>query len=141
MAVTKREGVAEPLPMCIVEACVPMASVLVVDDYEDTRELLRTVLSSRGHAVYLAADGEQGVRLAGDCRPNVVVMDLFMPNMDGFEATRRIRAQAQNASTRVIAYTARPTPPDPGDGLFDAVCMKPCPLHELLALIDQVIAA
>lgn len=116
-----------------------MASVLVVDDYEDTRELLRTALSSRGHAVYLAADGEQGVRLASDCRPAVVVMDLFMPNMDGFEATRRIRAQ--NAATRVIAYTARPTPPDPDEGLFDAVCLKPCPLNELLALIDQAIAA
>ena len=118
-----------------------MTSVLVVDDYEDTRELLRTVLSSRGYAVFLAADGEQGVRLACDCRPTVVVMDLFMPKMDGFEATRRIRAQAENASTRVIAYTARPTPPRTDDGLFDAVCLKPCPLHELLSLIDQVIAA
>lgn len=128
-------------PLCGEEASVLMASVLVVDDYEDTRELLRTVLSSRGHAVYLAADGEQGVRLASDCRPTVIVMDLFMPNMDGFEATRRIRAQAENADTRVIAYTARPTPPDPDEGLFDAVCLKPCPLHELLALIDQAIAA
>jgi len=118
-----------------------MASILVVDDYEDTRELLRTVLSSRGYAVFLAEDGEEGVQVARERRPSVIIMDLFMPRMDGIEATRRIRLQAENSAARVIAYTARPAGAEPPLDLFDAVCLKPCPPGELLALVDQVLAA
>jgi len=116
-----------------------MHSVLVVDDYEDTRELLEVVLSGRGYRVFTASDGAEGVRVAREARPNVIVMDLFMPGMDGFEATRLLKDHEDTSATPVIAYTARPSPLGRHEALFAAVCRKPCPPDILLGLIRDVL--
>ena len=63
----------------------------MVDDYEDTSELLRLVLSERGYRVLTAADGEEGLRIALEARLNAVIMDMFMPGIEGLEATEELK--------------------------------------------------
>jgi CheY-like chemotaxis protein len=112
--------------------------VLVVEDFPDARELVASILISEGYEVISAEDGQEGVRLAREHRPAVIVMDLFMPVMDGVEATRQIRATPELAHSRVIAYTAKPSGID--RALFDAVCKKPCPPDELISIVAQLAA-
>jgi CheY-like chemotaxis protein len=80
--------------------------VLVVDDNEDNRELFAMVLERLGYTIELAVDGLDGLERAQALSPNVILMDLAMPRMDGFEATRAIRAIPELASVHIIAVTA-----------------------------------
>jgi two-component system, cell cycle response regulator DivK len=80
--------------------------VLVVDDCEDNRELCAAVLDRHGYEVWTARDGEEAVEKAIELRPHVVIMDIAMPMMDGWEATRRIRALPETASTYVLVLSA-----------------------------------
>lgn len=117
-----------------------MHSVLVVDDYQDTRELLSVVLASRGYQVFTAGDGEEAIRVAHEARPSVIIMDLFMPGMDGFEATRQLKGHPDTVDTPVIAYTARSGPLETRD-LFARVCRKPCSPELLLGMLRDVLSA
>ena len=65
--------------------------ILVADDHEDTRAMFRTMLQSQGYRVIEAADGEKTVQLAESARPDLILMDVTLPGIDGFDATRRIR--------------------------------------------------
>ena len=118
-----------------------MRRVLVVEDYDDARHLIGLILEGAGYGVLSAADGLAGVELARKHRPDAIVMDLFMPIMDGVEATRRIRAFPEMRDVPVIAYTARPAPLAQDGDLFDAVCIKPCPPDILLAALRGVLAS
>lgn len=118
-----------------------MHLVLVVDDYEDTRELLRFVLSERGYRVLTASDGEEGIRIAFEARPHAVIMDMYMPGMDGLQATEQLKQDPRTASTPVIAYTARPTPLEHKQHLFARICGKPCSPDILLGMLRDVLAA
>jgi CheY-like chemotaxis protein len=109
--------------------------VLVVDDYEDARELLGLILEHVGFKVLLAANGADAVEIARLEHPDVVVMDLFMPGMDGIEATRRIKADPASQEVPVIAYTARTAPLDESEQLFSGVCIKPCSPDRLIAML------
>lgn len=80
--------------------------ILVVDDAEDIRLLWSETLTTAGYRVIEAADGEQAVELAAAHRPRVVLMDMAMPNVDGWEATRRIRAFANERETAIVAVSA-----------------------------------
>jgi len=80
--------------------------VLVVDDSEDNRELCAALLARRGYEVATACDGEEAVEKAVALRPHVIVMDVAMPTMDGWEATRRIRANASTSAIYIIVLTA-----------------------------------
>ena len=80
--------------------------VLVVDDSEDNRELCAAVLSRHGFEVATAIDGEEAIEKAIALRPSVILMDIGMPTMDGWEATRRIRAIPECARTYIIVVTA-----------------------------------
>ena len=80
--------------------------VLVVDDSADIRDLLRLMLEMRGCCVVEATNGLEAVELAAEVRPKLVLMDLSMPVLDGYEATRRIRAQPQLQDMLVIAVSA-----------------------------------
>jgi DNA-binding response OmpR family regulator len=73
---------------------VPPRRILVIDDHEDTREGLRTLLTLDGHDVTVAPDGVQGVEYALTNRPDVVIIDLGLPQVDGFRVARRFRANA-----------------------------------------------
>ncbi len=81
-------------------------SVLVVDDDEDLRILVRKVLSRGGHRVTEAADGDEGLRMIDHQRPDLVLLDLRMPAPDGFEVLRRLRARDATRSLPVIVLTA-----------------------------------
>lgn len=80
--------------------------VLVVDDAEDIRMLWAEVLSEAGYRVIEAADGEAAVELALGHRPRVVLMDMAMPIVDGWEATRRIRKLANEREIAIVAVSA-----------------------------------
>jgi len=82
-----------------------MAKVLVIDDHDDTRELMRVVLGHAGHDVSVAADGDEGLLRYGIERPHVVVVDIFMPRLNGMAVIESLRAGA-GAAVRLIAISA-----------------------------------
>lgn len=87
-------------------ASVPGATVLIVDDNLDNRIIYRTILEHAGFRVLEAADGEQGVRLAREQLPDLVLMDITIPIIDGHEATRILKADQVTSRIPVIALTA-----------------------------------
>ena len=80
--------------------------VLIVDDYEDTRMLYVEHLQDAGFRVVQATDGEEAVRMALTLHPEAIIMDLSMPKLDGWDATRRIRADENMKNTYIIALSA-----------------------------------
>jgi two-component system cell cycle response regulator DivK len=85
--------------------------ILVADDTDDIRLMLRVKLENKGHCVMEAADGREAVELATRECPDVILMDLSMPVMDGIEATRRLREQSETSNMPIIAVTAHCTDP------------------------------
>jgi CheY-like chemotaxis protein len=80
--------------------------ILVADDTDDIRLMIRVMLENKGHRVVEAADGREAVDLATQERPDVILMDLSMPVMDGIEATRCLRGQPETSNMPIIAVTA-----------------------------------
>jgi CheY-like chemotaxis protein len=115
--------------------------VLVVDDHDDARELLTLIIEARGYSVSTAANGREALEAAARVRPDAIIMDLFMPEMDGYEAARRLKADPSLASVPIVAYTARSSPPDVESGLFAACCIKPCHPADLIRTIESILAA
>jgi CheY-like chemotaxis protein len=116
-----------------------MPHVLVVDDHDDARELLTLIIETRGYTVATAANGREAVAEAGRSRPDAIIMDLFMPEMDGYEAARHLKDDPDLASVPILAYTARSSPADTESGLFAACCVKPCHPEDLLETLDRVL--
>jgi two-component system, cell cycle response regulator DivK len=81
-------------------------SILVVDDYADGREMVAEYLAYHGFPVREARDGQEAIELAASWRPNVILMDLQMPGMDGWEVTRRLKADPDTKEILVVAVTA-----------------------------------
>lgn len=84
--------------------------ILVADDNDAGRELMRTLLEMEDYVVYQAQDGNEAVEMARRLKPDVVLMDLHMPRLDGIEATRLLREDPLTRSIPVIALTASATP-------------------------------
>jgi len=80
--------------------------ILIVEDHEKNRKLVRDVLKFKGYGVIEAETGEEGVRLALERRPSLVLMDIRLPGIDGVEALRRIRADATTRGIPIMAITA-----------------------------------
>ena len=83
-----------------------MSKILLVEDNEMNRDMLSRRLIRRGYDVTMAEDGEKGVELASSERPDIILMDLSLPVIDGWEATRRIKTNETTKSIPVIALTA-----------------------------------
>ena len=83
-----------------------MKRILVIEDQEDNRAILRDLLTSAGYGLIEAVNGADGVAKAEAEKPDLILMDIQMPVMDGYEATRRIKAIASVAATPVIAVTS-----------------------------------
>ena len=118
-----------------------LQQVLVVDDYPDTREMLSIALEFAGYDVLLAESGLEAIERARRHHPAVVVMDIFMPGMDGVEATRQLRTEPDLARIPVVAHTARPWGLEGVEGLFDAICPKPCPPDTLVSLVEKTLGS
>jgi two-component system cell cycle response regulator DivK len=80
--------------------------ILVAEDSDDIRLMIRVMLEHRGHRVVEASDGREAVELATSRNPDVILMDLSMPIMDGIEATKHLREQAATSHMPIIAVTA-----------------------------------
>jgi two-component system, cell cycle response regulator DivK len=81
-------------------------TILVVDDFDDTRLLLKTWLEKRGFNVVQAEDGNQAVSAAEEIRPDLIIMDMHMPVLDGLSATRKIRSMKELDNIPVVAVSA-----------------------------------
>lgn len=121
-----------------------MAKILLVEDNELNRDMLSRRLTRRGYAVVTAEDGEQGLALARSERPDLILMDMSLPGIDGWEATRRLRADPEIAGARVIALTAHAMAGD-RERAIEAGCddydTKPVEMDRLLLKITTLLGA
>ena len=115
------------------------AKVLVAEDYDDARDIMAMVLESAGFQVLEARDGVEALEAARSFHPSVIVMDMFMPNMDGLTATRALRDEPALRRIPVIAQTAQPSVISGSRELFDAVLAKPCSPEVLIRTISDLI--
>jgi two-component system cell cycle response regulator DivK len=83
-----------------------MPKILIVEDNQENRDALSRRLERRGYSVIIATDGRAGVTMAQEEHPDLILMDLNLPDVDGWEATRMIKADAQTAAIPIIALTA-----------------------------------
>ena len=116
--------------------------ILVVDDTADTREIYSLYLTSRGFTVPTARDGLSGIDAAERLHPDVVVMDLSMPDLDGVEATRRLKADSRTADIPVLILTAHPmlaVQKGALDGAADGFLTKPCLPEDLEKHLRQLL--
>jgi CheY-like chemotaxis protein len=120
-----------------------MAKILLVEDNELNRDMLSRRLARKGHDVAIAVDGRDGVAKARDGRPEIILMDISLPELDGWEATRLLRADATTAAIPVIALTAHAMESDRTRSI-EAGCddydTKPIDLQRLLDKIDALLA-
>jgi CheY-like chemotaxis protein len=116
-------------------------TVLIVEDHADSRDLLRMAVESCGATVQVAADGEEALARIAERRPDLVLCDLRMPNMDGFTLMQRLRADPKLRSIRVVAVTALGSDEDilrTWKAGFDGHLVKPVDLDLITSLLERV---
>ena len=120
-----------------------MTRILLVEDNDMNRDMLSRRLERKGYEVLLAVDGGEGVALAKSQQPDLILMDMSLPVLDGWEATRAIRAEASTQAIPIIALTAHAMDGERAKAL-DAGCndfdTKPVDLPRLLEKIEQQMA-
>jgi two-component system cell cycle response regulator DivK len=120
-----------------------MAKILLVEDNEMNRDMLSRRLVRNGHEVSIAIDGQQGVDMALSLLPDLILMDLSLPVIDGWEATRRVRASDATRGIPVIALTAHAMAGD-REKAMEAGCddydTKPVEITRLLGKIAALLA-
>lgn len=121
-----------------------MIKILLVEDDEMNRDMLSRRLIKRGYDVVIAVDGEQGVAMAGSDSPDLILMDMSLPGIDGWTATRQVKADDTTRGIPVIALTAHAMAGDREKAL-EAGCddfdTKPVELQRLLDKIEGLIEA
>jgi len=118
----------------------PTQTVLVVDDHEDNRRILRDLLRSAGYEVIEATTGEDGVTTAKARAPDLILMDIQLPGIDGYEATRRIKADDALRRIPLIVVTSYALSGDDAKALAagaDAYVAKPFSPRAMLAKIRE----
>ena len=120
--------------------CKTLGRILVVDDIEVNIFLIRETLEDRGHTVDVAYNGEEAIRRAMEFKPDLILMDMRMPVMDGFQATQRLKAMPEFARTPIVALTASVSE----DAIVDCLSAgcaehlsKPVHLHDLFECIER----
>ena len=118
-----------------------MKTVLIVEDNEKNMKLARDILRAKGYATLEAVNGLDGVKLALEHKPDLVLMDIQLPDINGIEAFERIRANADTAAIPVVAFTASVTVNDRsriGDAGFDGFLSKPINLKEFVETVRRL---
>jgi len=118
--------------------------ILVIEDQEDNRQILRDLLTSADFEVIEAADGEAGFAAAANHRPDLILMDIQLPILDGYEATRRLKADAVLSTIPVIAVTSYGLAGDAEKARAagcDAYISKPYSPRQLLAKVREYLAS
>ena len=119
-----------------------MSTVLIVEDNEKNMKLARDVLQAKGYRTLEAVTGEEGVSLAKEKLPDLVLMDIQLPGISGIEAFRQIRADERTSRIPVVALTASVTPTDRSAisaAGFDAFVSKPISLKEFLDTVQRLV--
>ena len=119
-----------------------MPKILIVEDNQENREALSRRLERRGYSIVLAVDGRAGVTMAQEERPDIILMDLNLPDVDGWEATRMIKADPHTVSIPVIALTAHAIAGDEQRALqagCDDYHSKPVEFARLLSQIEALL--
>lgn len=120
-----------------------MPRILVVDDDEMNRDMLSRRLLRKGYEVVLAVNGAEAIEKTAVERPELILMDLSMPVLDGYEATRRLKAQAETAGIPIIGLSAHAMVGDREKALAagcDDYDTKPVELPRLLAKVESFLA-
>jgi len=118
--------------------------ILVIEDYSDSRVLLSSLLRGKGYKVIEAKDGKEGLLQANRVTPDLILMDLAMPEMDGVEATRRLRQRHALSETPIFAISAYSTPDVTRDAIAAGcteVFQKPLNIESLLGRIKDRLGA
>jgi len=121
-----------------------MSTVLIVEDNDKNMKLARDVLQAKGYQTLEAVTGEEGVKLAKEKKPDLVLMDIQLPGINGIEAFRQIRGDANTRGIPVVALTASVTPTDRSAiaaAGFDAFLGKPINLKEFLDTVKRLVSA
>lgn len=121
-----------------------LARILLVEDNEMNRDMLCRRLTRKGYTVLMAEDGLEGLSIARAELPDLVIMDLSLPGIDGWEATRRLKADSATASIPVIALTAHAMSTDRDKALAagcDDFDTKPVDFARLIGKIDHMLGA
>ena len=119
-------------------------TILLVEDNADNQEIYRVILTHHGYSVLQAWDGERGVRMARDHAPDLILMDLTMPVVDGLEATRMLKADPVTSAIPIIALTAHATEEDRTAAEAagcDSYLSKPVEPRKVEAEVRRVLAA
>jgi DNA-binding response OmpR family regulator len=115
--------------------------ILIVEDNVDAGESLQMLMAMGGYDVRLAQDGESALKIAKEFGPEVVVLDLGLPNMDGYEVVQRLRAHASAVRPVVVALTGYGQPEDrrrTQEAGFDNHLLKPLAPEELMAIVASL---
>jgi two-component system, cell cycle response regulator DivK len=119
-----------------------MSKILVVEDNEMNRDMLSRRLQRRGYEVVIAVDGQEGVALAQSEVPDLILMDMSLPVLDGWEATRQLKAASETKSIPIVALTAHAMSDDREKAL-EAGCddydTKPIEMPRLLAKVEALL--
>ena len=121
-----------------------MPTILLVEDNELNRDMLSRRLVRKGYDVLIAEDGAKGLSAATNGKPDLILMDMSLPVLDGWEATRRLKAEPQTQSIPVIALTAHAMSSDREKAVAagcDDYDTKPVELDRLLAKIERLLQA
>ena len=116
--------------------------ILIVEDNERNRKLVRDVLQFKGYQTIEVETGEEGVRLARDRQPALILMDIRLPRIDGIEALKRLRADPGTRAIPVMAMTASIMTAGPEEmraAGFDGYQSKPLQVKEFLAAVEQLL--
>lgn len=120
-----------------------MAKILLVEDNEMNRDMLSRRLARKGHEVFIAVDGAEGVEMARSKIPDLILMDMSLPVLDGWQATRQIKAGLETQGIPVIALTAHAMAGD-REKCLDAGCddydTKPVEFPRLLGKIETLLS-
>ncbi len=112
--------------------------ILIVDDNEKNRKLVRFVLRNSGYETLEAEDGEQGIKLAKETVPDLILMDIQMPVIDGIEAFRILQSKPATKDIPVIAFTSYAMSGD-RDKLFKGYISKPINVNEIVSTIKSIL--